>query len=316
MAKVVRKGLGRGLSALLGDDRPVIEDPVVPVTADDTSTSAGSGGIGDPAKRGAGRRTLPIEFLERNVGQPRYHFNEAALEELALSIKEKGLLQPILVRQVGPNKYQIVAGERRWRAAQKAGIHEVPVVVRELTDAEVLEVAIVENIQREDLSAIEEAVGYSKLIEEFGHTQEAVSKIVGKSRSHITNLLRLLNLPQKVRDLVDNGRLSMGHARALLSAPDPVSLAGKVVAEGMSVRQTEAAAKSRKPSKRQPRPGGHISGTGSKDADTVALEKDLSAALSMKVSIEHKGEGGTVTVSYKTLEDLDDLCSKLGVCGF
>ena len=315
MAKVVRKGLGRGLSALLGDDRPIIEDAVAPTEVDGTGRSDNNG-AGNMENRSAGRRTLPIEFLERNIGQPRYHFNEAALEELALSIKEKGLLQPILVREIGLDKYQIVAGERRWRAAQKAGIHEVPVVVRELTDAEVLEVAIVENIQREDLSSIEEAAGYSKLIEEFGHTQEALSKIVGKSRSHITNLLRLLNLPQKVRDLVDSGRLSMGHARALLSAVDPITLAGKVVAEGMSVRQTEVAARAGKPSKREPRPGGHISGAGKKDADTVALEKDLSAALSMKVSIEHKGEGGTVTVSYKTLEDLDDLCSKLGVCGF
>ncbi len=315
MAKLVRKGLGRGLSALLGDDRPVIEDPVVLSGTEDTAR--GNGEVaGTVIKAGASRRTLPIEFLERNSEQPRYHFDEAALEELSLSIREKGLLQPILVRETGLEKYQIVAGERRWRAAQKAGIHEVPVVVRELTDAEVLEVAIVENIQREDLSAIEEAAGYSKLIKEFGHTQEALAKIVGKSRSHITNLLRLLNLPQKVRDLVDSGRLSMGHARALLSAPDPITLAGKVVAEGLSVRQTEVAAKSGKPSKREARPGTHIGGTGQKDADTVALEKDLSAALSMKVSIEHKGEGGTVTVGYKTLEDLDDLCSKLGVCGF
>ncbi len=314
MAKVVRKGLGRGLSALLGDDRPIIDDPVVPGGANPASESGNEGGMS--ASVPAGRRRLPIEFLERNNDQPRYRFDEAALEELSLSIREKGLLQPILVREIGPDKYQIVAGERRWRAAQIAGIHEVPVVVRELTDAEVLEVAIVENIQREDLSAIEEAAGYSKLIKEFGHTQEVLAKIVGKSRSHITNLLRLLNLPQKVRDLVDSGRLSMGHARALLSAADPVGLATKVVAEGLSVRQTEAAAKPASANRREPRPGGHGGGTSRKDADTVALEKDLSAALAMKVVIEHKGEGGTVTVSYKTLEELDELCSKLGVCGF
>jgi len=319
MAKVVRKGLGRGLSALLGDDRPVIDDPVVPgrSTPDDQgpSVTAGNEGAGTDSNN-AGRRRLPIEFLERNSNQPRYHFDEAALEELSLSVKEKGLLQPILVRQTGPEKYQIVAGERRWRAAQMAGIHEVPVVVRELTDAEVLEIAIVENIQREDLSAIEEAAGYSKLIEEFGHTQEALSKIVGKSRSHITNLMRLLNLPQKVRDLVDNGRLSMGHARALLSAKDPVALAGKVVAEGLSVRQTEAAAKSGQPSKRKTSKSVGLGAVGDKDADTIALEKDLSAALSMKVRIDHKGEGGLVTIEYKSLEELDELCSKLGVCGF
>lgn len=315
MAKMVRKGLGRGLSALLRDDRPSMDDPVVPTgkMARDGAEKDTLAAVGTNA--GGGRR-LPIEFLERNSDQPRYTFDEVALEELSLSIKEKGLLQPILVRQLTGDKYQIVAGERRWRAAQMAGIHEVPVVVRELTDAEVLEIAIIENIQREDLSAIEEATGYSKLIEEFGHTQEVLAKIVGKSRSHITNLLRLLNLPQKVRDLVDGGRLSMGHARALLSAPDPVALAGKVVAEGLSVRQTEAAAKAGKTPKREPAPNGRIGGTATKDADTVALEKDLSAALSMKVTIDHKDEGGTVVISYKTLEDLDELCSKLGVCGF
>lgn len=303
MAKTVRQGLGRGLSALLGDDRPVIED------------QPSEAGANEAAAAPSGRRRLPIEFLERNSAQPRYRFDDEALEELALSIKEKGLLQPILVRELGPEKYQIVAGERRWRAAQKAGIHEVPVVVRELTDTEVLEVAIIENIQREDLSAIEEATAYKRLMDEFGHTQEVVAGIVGKSRSHITNLLRLLNLPQKVRHLVDEGRLSMGHARALLSADDPITLAGKVIAEGMSVRQTEAATKSGPVKRREPQPGGRVK-KASKDADTVALEKDLTAALSMKVSIDHQGEGGTVTVTYKTLEELDELCSKMGVCGF
>ena len=303
MAKTVRQGLGRGLSALLGDDRPVIED------------QPSEGATTDQGGAPSGRRRLPIEFLERNSAQPRYRFNDEALEELALSIKEKGLLQPILVRELGPEKFQIVAGERRWRAAQKAGVHEVPVVVRDLSDTEVLEVAIIENIQREDLSAIEEATAYKRLMDEFSHTQEAVANIVGKSRSHITNLLRLLNLPQKVRDLVDDGRLSMGHARALLSADDPVGLAGKVIAEGMSVRQTEAATKSGSTKRREPQPGGRIKKS-SKDADTIALEKDLTAALSMKVSIDHQGEGGTVTVSYKTLEELDELCSKMGVCGF
>lgn len=311
MAKTVRKGLGRGLSALLGDDRPVIDGDTSPGADVGRAVPAGSIAAGT-----SGRRRLPIEFLERNSTQPRYRFDEAALEELTISIKEKGLLQPILVRQTGPEKYQIVAGERRWRAAQKAGIHEVPVVVRDLSDTEVLEVAIVENIQREDLSAIEEATAYRRLIDEFGHTQEALAGIVGKSRSHITNLMRLLNLPQKVRDLVDEGHLSMGHARALLSADDPVSLAGKVIADGMSVRQTEAAAKSGTIKRREPTPGGRVSSGKSKDADTLALEKDLSAALSMKVAIDHRGEGGAVTITYKSLEELDELCSKLGVCGF
>ncbi len=312
MAKTVRKGLGRGLSALLGDDRPIIEDAVEETGAEE---GLGSGVSAQSSPSSSNRRRLPIEFIERNNAQPRYRFDEAALEELSLSIKEKGLLQPILVRELAPEKFQIVAGERRWRAAQKAGVHEVPVVVRELTDTEVLEVAIVENIQREDLSAIEEATAYNRLLEEFGHTQEVLAKIVGKSRSHITNLLRLLNLPQKVRDLVDEGRLSMGHARALLTATDPVGLAGKVIADGMSVRQTEAAAKAGSAKRREPTPGGRPK-AGGKDADTIALEKDLTAALSMKVSIDHAGEGGAVTISYKSLEELDELCSKLGVCGF
>lgn len=307
MSNSTRKGLGRGLSALLADDRPVVDD----ILGDGIAATSVNG---DASSR---RRRLPIEFLERNSNQPRYQFDEASLDELATSIKEKGLLQPILVREIGPDKFQIVAGERRWRASQKAGIHEVPVMVLELTDTEVLEVAIVENVQRQDLSAIEEATAYQRLIDEFGHTQEAVSKIVGKSRSHITNLLRLLNLPQKVRDFVDAGKISMGHARALVTAEDPVALARKIIEEGLSVRQTEAAAKgdaNNNKSSRQPRPGG--TSINRKDADTVALEKDLSAALSMKVTIDHAGEGGRVTIAYEDLEQLDSLCSKLGVCGF
>jgi len=302
MAKAARKGLGRGLSALLGDDRPVFENDVKAELANDTVQT--------------GRRRLPIEFLERNAAQPRVHFDETALDELATSIKQKGLLQPILVRELGPEKFQIVAGERRWRASQRAGIHEVPVVVKELNDTEVLEIAIIENIQRQDLSAVEEARGFKRLMEEFGHTQEAVGEVVGKSRSHITNLLRLLTLPEKVQNMVGAGTLSMGHARALIGADDPVALANIVVKEGLSVRQTEAlAGESKGKAKRQPRPGGGSSGR-KKDADTVALEKDLTAAVGMKVAIDHEGEGGKVTISYKDLEELDDLCSKLGVCGF
>ncbi|MCJ9429877.1 ParB/RepB/Spo0J family partition protein [Kordiimonas marina] len=302
MVKTVRKGLGKGLSALLADDRP-------PLEGQDIS-------IGKPTASGSGRRHLPIEFLERNAAQPRRHFDEAAIGELAASIKDKGLLQPILVREVGPERYQIVAGERRWRAAQKAGIHEVPVVVRELTDSEVLEIAIIENIQRQDLTAIEEALGFRALMEEFGHTQEAVAELVGKSRSHVTNLMRLLTLPEKVQVMVEAAELSMGHARALIGAEDPVALAQRIVREGLSVRQTEALANEAKGKvKREPRPGGSGSGK-KKDADTVALEKDLSAATGLKVSIDHEGEGGRVTIVYETLEELDELCSKLGVCGF
>ena len=223
---MVRKGLGKGLSALLGDDRPVVD-----VSADTSGTS-----LAGPA---SGRRMLPIEFLERNKEQPRHHFNEEHLAELTSSVKEKGVLQPILVRSIGIDKYQIVAGERRWRAAQKAGIHEVPVVVRDLDDGEVLQVAIIENIQRQDLSSVEEAIAFRRLMDEFGHTQEGVAEVVGKSRSHVANLLRLLSLPQDVQQLVDEGKLSMGHARALIGAENPSAITKRIVAEGLSVRQVE-----------------------------------------------------------------------------
>lgn len=307
MTKAAKKGLGKGLSALLGDDRPVFDEK-----GDVVAAPAAVAASGTPMP---GRRILPIEFLERNADQPRVHFDEAALQELASSIKEKGLLQPILVRELGPEKFQIVAGERRWRASQKAGIHEVPVVVKELDDKDVLEIAIIENIQRQDLSAIEEATAFKRLMDEFGHTQEAVAEVVGKSRSHVTNLLRLLTLPEAVQDLVGEGKLSMGHARALIGAEDPLALAKKIVAEGLSVRQTEAlAGEAKGKQKRAPRPGG--AGGRKKDADTVALEKDLSAATGLKVLIDHEDEGGKVTIQYGTLEELDELCGKLGVCGF
>jgi ParB family transcriptional regulator, chromosome partitioning protein len=300
MAKLSRKGLGRGLSALLGDDRPIIENVKAKETVNDAAVS--------------GRHSLPTAFIERNAGQPRIHFDEASLDDLATSIKEKGVLQPILVRGLSADKYQIVAGERRWRAAQRAGIHEVPVVVLDLSDKEVLEIAIVENIQRQDLSAIEEAHGFKRLMEEFGHTQEAVGQVVGKSRSHITNLLRLLTLPEKVQNMIGSGILSMGHARALIGSSDPVSIANTILKEGLSVRQVETLTGETKGKKRrQPRPGG--TQKSAKDADTVALEKDLSAAIGMKVSIDHEGEAGCVVIRYKDVEQLDDLCSKLGVCG-
>ncbi|WP_308911016.1 ParB/RepB/Spo0J family partition protein [Pseudokordiimonas caeni] len=295
-----KKGLGKGLSALLADDRPQVV--------------AAQAAIGD-----ASRRVLPIAFLERNNAQPRNRFDDAAIAELTASIKEKGVLQPILVRPMGGDRFQIVAGERRWRAAQKAGIHEVPVVVRELSDSEVLEIAIVENVQRQDLSAIEEATAYKRLIDEFGHTQETAAEIVGKSRSHVANLMRLLLLPTNVQDMVNAGAISMGHARALIGAADAEEIAKRIVKEGLSVRQTEVLANEAKGRPAAPKARG-LSGTGkAKDADTVALEKDLSAATGMKVTIEHgggaDGEGGVVTIRYETLDQLDDLCGRLGVCG-
>jgi ParB family chromosome partitioning protein len=300
---MVRKGLGKGLSALLSDDRPVVD-----VIADVSNTS-----MAGPA---SGRRMLPIEFLERNKEQPRHHFNQEHLDELTNSVKEKGVLQPILVRSIGIDKYQIVAGERRWRAAQKAGIHEVPVVVRDLDDGEVLQVAIIENIQRQDLSSVEEAVAFRRLMDEFGHTQEGVAEVVGKSRSHVANLLRLLSLPQDVQQLVDEGKLSMGHARALIGAENPSAIAKRIVSEGLSVRQVEEIIRGLKGRpKRQSANKGFLPDS-SKDADTIALEKDLTAAMGMKTSISHESQGGSVTIRYEDLEQLDELCSKLGVCGF
>ncbi|MCC1480955.1 ParB/RepB/Spo0J family partition protein [Roseibaca sp. Y0-43] len=280
-----RGGLGRGLSALMAD-----------VAIEQQSDAAPKGPI----------VKLPVEKLVPNPDQPRRHFDETALAELAASIREKGVIQPLVVRAKGAD-YEIVAGERRWRAAQRAQLHEVPVVVREFTDTEVLEIAIIENIQRADLNAVEEAQGYRALIERFGHTQEKLAEVLGKSRSYIANALRLLNLPDDVQALVRDGKLSAGHARALVTADDAGALARKVVAEGLSVRQVEALMK--RPATgatAKPRPKG-------KDSDTQALENDLSAALGMKVSIEYDGGGkGRITVAYKSMEQLDKLCSILG----
>lgn len=292
-----KKGLGKGLSALLADDRP-------------TAAAAPQAQGEDIAP--SDRQILPIAYLERNPGQPRTQFDEAALAELTESIKDRGLLQPILVRPVAEDRYQIVAGERRWRAAQKAGLHDVPVVVRALEDDETLQIGIIENVQREDLNPIEEARGYKRLSEEFGHSAETIAGLVGKSRSHIANLMRLLALPDSVQGLVGQGALTMGHARALIGAKDPSALAKQVIAEGLSVRQTEALAGDAKGKrKREPRPGGMGR---TKDADTAALERDLAAALSAKVAISHGSDGsGKLTISYKDLDQLDDLCALLGM---
>lgn len=316
MAGVKKKGLGKGLSALLGDAAPV---SVTPAAAENIKFSGATSGMTTDAAASentvaAGRRRLPIEYLKRNEKQPRLKFDDAALEELTNSIREKGVLQPILVREIGADEYEIIAGERRWRAAQKAGIHEIPVVIRDLDDSEVLEIGLIENIQRQDLTPVEEAIGFKRLMNEFGHTQDAVSKLVGKSRSHVANLLRLLTLPDSVQDMINEGALSMGHARALIGADDPAVLARKIVSEGLSVRQTEELANQAKGKiKREPRPGG--TNKKAKDADTLALEKDLSIATGMKVLIDHDGEGGKLNIEYQTLEQLDDICVRLGVSG-
>ncbi|TPG41438.1 ParB/RepB/Spo0J family partition protein [Sphingomonas koreensis] len=268
------------------------EQPVSPGAA------ASSGGI----------RTLPVGSLSPHPDQPRRHFDEDALEELAKSIAARGLIQPIVVRPHG-HDYQIVAGERRWRAAQRARLHEVPVIVRDFDDTETLEIALVENIQRQDLNAIEEAQAYHRLIGDFGHSQEALGKLVHKSRSHVANLLRLLDLPQGVQQQVIDGRLSMGHARAIIGAPDPQALADRVVANGLSVRETERLARDAKPgkvangSRRDPGPG--------PDTDIAALEHQLGDLLGLKVHIAHGAKGGTLALHYSTLDQLDMVCQRL-----
>lgn len=288
------RGLGRGLSALMAD----------------VSQEAG---VQEPSGSRRPDQTVPIEKLKANPNQPRRTFNQGDLDDLAASIKEKGILQPLIVRPIEGGDYEIVAGERRWRAAQISQLHDVPVLIREFDDTEVLEIAIIENIQRADLNAVEEAAGFRQLMDKFGHTQEKLAAALGKSRSHIANLLRLLSLPEDVQELVVAGELSAGHARALITSDNPSELAKIVVRDGLSVRATEALVK------RQQQPDGSTATapkakpTGEKDADTRALERDLSAILAMKVAINHKAgtEMGQVTLTYENLDQLDDLCAKL-----
>jgi ParB family chromosome partitioning protein len=281
-----RSGLGRGLNALLGDIAR--EEP-----------------IGQSDAMSPGLRTLPVGSISPHPNQPRRHFDEAALEELATSIAARGLIQPIVVRPHGKG-YQIVAGERRWRAAQRARLHEVPVIVRDFDDAATMEVALVENIQRQDLNAIEEAEAYHRLIDDYGHTQEALGKLVHKSRSHIANLLRLLELPQPVQERVVTGDLTMGHARALIGVADVEGLVDQVIAKGLSVRETERLARGAKPD-----PRGRSAGDGGRDADLAALEHQLGDLLGLQVRIAYGAKGGSLTLNYATLDQLDMLCQRL-----
>ncbi|MFP1130476.1 ParB/RepB/Spo0J family partition protein [Asticcacaulis sp. W401b] len=284
-----QRGLGRGLSALLSDN----QGPVPIATAD-----------GKPAA------TLekPIEILQRNPDQPRRFFSEAEIDDLSASIKEKGVLSPILVRPL-PNQagqFQIIAGERRWRAAQKAGLKTVPVIVRELDDLEVLEIGIIENVQREDLNPIEEARAYKVLMERFGRTQDAVAQVVSKSRSHIANMMRLLGLPEVIQDHVIHGRLSAGHARAIATAANPEAQAEVIIQKGLSVRQAEmlartALADETKPARPKAQP----------NADVLSLEQDLQELLGLNVKLDDKGGKGEVRIAYASLEQLDDVCRRL-----
>ena len=289
MAEDAKPRLGRGLAALIGevgDEMSVVE-------------------------RGRGQRRVPVEFLRPNPRNPRKYFEESELLELSQSIRDRGIIQPIVVRPV-PNKsdaFEIVAGERRWRAAQNAGLHDVPVVVVEIDDKTSLEYAILENVQRADLNPVEEAQGYSRLMADFSYTQENLAKIIGKSRSHIANMMRLSDLPESVKALLVNRQITAGHGRALLSVSDPHGVARRIVDQGMSVRQVEEIAQADQTipknleTKSAFKPG--------KDPDTRALERALQDVLGLNVEIAHKGQGGELRIRYKTLEQLDGLCRRL-----
>ena len=280
------KGLGMGLQALLGEARP-------------------AGAAESPSADG-GVREIDIARIRPNPHQPRMQFDEAGIEELAQSIAERGVLQPILLRPDG-NGFQIVAGERRWRAAQRARLHTIPAIVREVDETAMAELALIENIQREDLNAIEEAEGYRQLIARYGHSQEDVGRLVHKSRSHVANLLRLLDLPESVRQSLLNGDISMGHARAVAAAPDPEVLTKEIIAKGLSVRQAEQRAKR---AKRGPREL-VLTDERKLDADIVALERQLGDMLGLKVQVANKGKGGTVSLHYSSLDQLDMICQRL-----
>ena len=289
MADEARSRLGRGLASLIGD----------------VGTEAAH------VDRPRAQRRVPIEFLKANPRNPRRSFDEAELEELAASIREHGVIQPIVVRPVkgATDRFEIIAGERRWRASQKVGLHDVPIVAIEVSDTDALEIMIIENVQREDLNAMEEARGYHALAEEFKRTPEDIARVVGKSRSHVANMMRLTKLPDDVQALIATGDLSAGHARALIGVPDPVGAARRIVQEGLSVRQAEALAHAEGVPERKPQKA--RAGKVAKDADTVALEKRISDALGLKVSIEHRDPGGLVQIRYGNLDQLDDVMRRL-----
>lgn len=283
MGSPQKKRLGRGLAALIGEDTS--EEAVV----QDVRSL----------------RHMPVDLLKASPNNPRKNFAEADIEDLSRSIREKGLLQPIVVRPIANGEYEIVAGERRWRAAQRAGVHEVPVLIRDLTDGEALEIALIENIQRSDLNALEEARAYSMLLEQFSYTQQQLADSIGKSRSHIANTLRLLSLPEAVRAEIEQGRLTAGHARALVATDSPAELAARIIKLGLSVREAEKLARETSaPKKQKIKP--------EKDADTRALEKLVSEAIGLKLEITHRDDGsGVMVISYKTLDQLEDVCRRL-----
>jgi ParB family chromosome partitioning protein len=289
MADEARSRLGRGLASLIGD----------------------VGGEAAHVDRPRAQRKVPIEFLKPNPRNPRRAFSEAELAELTASIKQHGVIQPLVVRPVkGTNdRFEIIAGERRWRASQAAGLHEVPIVPVDVNDSDALQLAIIENVQREDLNAMEEAQGYHALADEFKRSQEDIAKIVGKSRSHVANMMRLTKLPEEVQAMISSGKLSAGHARALIGVPDPIAAAKKIVEQGMTVRQAEELAHEEGVPERKPQKA--RGGGKTKDADTIALEKRVSDALGLAVTIHHRDPGGAVQISYRSLEQLDDVLKRL-----
>jgi ParB family chromosome partitioning protein len=290
MADEARSRLGRGLASLIGDVGAEAAHP-------------------QPSRA---QRKVPIEFLTPNPRNPRRSFTDREIGELSDSIRQHGVIQPILVRPVKgtPDRFEIIAGERRWRAAQLAGLHEVPIVAIEVSDSDALEIAIIENVQREDLNAMEEAQGYHALANEFKRSQEEIAKTVGKSRSHVANMMRLTRLPDEVQEYISRGELSAGHARALIGVPDPLASAKRIVEEGLNVRQAEALAHvegvpARKPQKSR--------GAKPKDPDLLALEKRVSDALGLAVIVDHRDPGGTVQIRYRDLEQFDDIMRRLGM---
>jgi ParB family chromosome partitioning protein len=290
MAEEARSRLGRGLASLIGD----------------------FGNESSAEQRPQGQRRIPTAALRPNARNPRRVFANDELDELAASLRERGIIQPIAVRPIRgvADSYEIIAGERRWRAAQRAGLHEVPVFVIEATDAEALQLAIVENVQRSDLNPLEEAEGYRALIRDFSYSQDDVARTIGKSRSHVANILRLQTLPDRVRDHILSGRLSAGHARALVGHHDAERLADEIVANGFNVRQVEEIARQQS-NRAGKRSGRNQKNSPDKSTDTVALEKQLSDALGLVVSIDHRGEGGVLSIRYRSLEQLDDLTERL-----
>ena len=301
-----KKGLGRGLSHLFGEAEAAYRP------TGETESAAGAVAAG-------GTQKLPVAYLRPGRFQPRRRFDDAALGELADSIRQHGLLQPILVRPIEghPNTYEIIAGERRWRAAQKASLHDVPVIVQTLSDTQALEIALVENLQRQDLTALEEAEGYQRLIDEFKHSHAELGELVGKSRSHVANMLRLLALPAAVKAMMQDGRLSAGHARALLTAPDSEALAKLAIARGFSVREVERLANQAKapakvkPTSRVAQGAAPGKSGGRKNADLLALERDMTERLGLRVTIETQGAGGTFAIAYRSLDQLDIILDKL-----